>query len=150
MPIKSLQPMSFVTISGFGANPVVVKVSLDSKQLILSTYYLLSGPLAIEELIKAEIGDQASLISKHRQNYVDLTKLIQEKEKTNPEGRIKSNDVLLLIRALHFLEQAGKSSSESLTLSELENAIQEAIRVDDYIKDIHYQITSVLAELPKA
>lgn len=149
MPLKQLQPMSFVTMSGLGTKPVVVKVSLDAKQLILSTHYLLSGPLAIEEIIHSELGDQATFISKHRQNYVDLTKYIQEVEKTNAEGRIKSNDVLLLIRALYFLEQTGKSSTDPLSNADLEEAIQDAIRTDDFIKDIHYQVASVLSELPK-
>lgn len=142
--------MSFVTMSGLGSEPVVVKVSLDGKQLILSTYYLLSGPLATEEIIHSELGDQASFISKYRQTYVDLTKFIQNKEKQNENGRIKSNDVLLLIRALHALEKQGKISNESLSLGELEEAVQEAIRVDDFIKDIHYQVASVLSNLPKA
>lgn len=149
-------PLSFVLLRGFGEKSIPVQVGLDNRYLVLSTFYTLSGVLALPALVESFLGTQADLIKISKQNYINLLlkiKSIEESaecEKDEVVERIKSNDPLLVVRAFHQLilrHNLKNDSSIEISDEDLGLAIKHAVEEDDLIKNAHQNIVNTLKSL---
>lgn len=133
-------PLSFVTLKGFSTTPVIVQLNIDNRFLVLSNHYLLSPIVAIPQLIDAFVGTQADIIKRNAAVYKQLIEKIHALESDNPDGRHKTNDPLLAIRAFTYLGQQVDLQDSAITeVSEalLISALNHAVDQDELIKDTY-------------
>ncbi len=140
--------LSFVSIKGFGPNPIPVQVSIDQRFLIISTYYRLTPVNAIPELIEDYLGTQSDLISENKNVFKSLLEYISTESKKD-ESRILDNDPLLLIRAFTYLKSTHDLSDLNIELesADFDKALSIATEQDDLIKNMHFNMVSKLKTL---
>lgn len=143
---NSFPPLSFVTLKGFGKNPLIVQVSMDKNFLILSTNYLLTPILNVPELIEDYIGTQADIISKNASVYKKLLEVIYKLNTEQEEIKCNIDDPILVIRAFINLSKIRDISDQNIEIdySEYLESIKNAITQDELIKNIHHNFLNAI------
>lgn len=146
------QPLSFVRVHGFGENPSLVQVSVDPRFLNISSHYLLSPILAVPNLIHSYVGTQSDIISKNPVVYKLLLQKISDIESDSPDGRHKTSDALLAIRAfLYLIDAIGVTADQThIDDNSLILALNFAVEQDNDIKKVYQNIASAFIKTQEA